>query len=145
MGDGTIQGREYLIDIFIAELGKWKEIGGVQTRGKTLSVPTSDVTSTSTKGNYTSNAASGYKSLTMNVSGVVDTTDDEQTAGFAVLSDIVNTNPRAEARLRMRNPIEQLEGVFIISNFEDNAEQQDQMKFSATFQSKGEISRLPAG
>jgi len=134
----TIKGRDLLLEIF--DNGEFKKIGGINAKSITRDNPVSDVTSSSTPdaSNETEAAFTGFGTLTIEGSGVVDTRFDASHIAYKIFSAIAQSSDPV-ANLRFRDSEESWAGNFIISNFSKNADVNDLVNFSASFQNEGQI------
>jgi len=134
----TIKGRALLLELFDA--GVFKIIGGFNARSINRDNPVADATSASTPdtSNETEACFTGFGTLTINGSGVVDTRSDATHLAYKTLATIANSsNP--VATLRFRDSEDSWSGPFIITTFEKSADINDLVNFTAAFQNEGEI------
>ena len=134
----NIKGRNLLLEIF--DDGKFKKIGGLNAKSISRDNPTADVTSSSTPdaSNETEAAFTGFGTLTIEGSGVVDSRFDDSHVAYKVFSAIANSSDPV-ANLRFTDSQESWVGNFIISNFSKNADANDMVNFSSSFENEGQV------
>ena len=121
--------------------------GGVKTRGFTFDNPVEDTTSSSTIGDYQESEYTGYSQATLNISGVVDdrtgVTDPAtglNIVGTERLTEIATTGSRC-GQFKMFNVDTNgfIEGFFNVTSFEKTGDTPGLLTFTATLQSKTEV------
>lgn len=134
----NIKGRQLILELFDA--GVYKVIGGFNARSINRDNPVADGTSASTPAtsNETEACFTGFGTLTINGSGVIDTRSGALLLAYKTLATIANSsNP--VVNLRFRDTEDSWAGNFIITTFEKSGDINDLINFTASFQNEGEI------
>jgi len=134
----NIKGRLFLLEIH--DGADYITLGGINTRSLNRSNPVADATSSSTPtaSNETEACYTGYSTVTINGSGLIDTRSSASLMAFKVFSTIMNSsNP--VANLRLSNTLETYSGNFIATEYDQSGEQAGLIEFTTTFQNEGII------
>ena len=120
----------------------WEIIGGVKERGESLDNPTEDVTSSSTTGSFSEKEQTGYKSLTLNLSGVADkrTGIADPTTGYNIVGQVrlreLAYGPGCGTfKLVNIDDNSFVSGDFTITNYSETGSSPGLLNWSATFES----------
>lgn len=136
----AIAGKLLLLELSSDAGITWKKIGGIQSKGVTRDNPVADVTSQSVTGIDTESEFTGYGTVTIEGSGVVDTRTAADLLTFTELMTVAySASPMA--LLRISDTLETIEGDFNITNIQKNAEQTDLIKFTMSAQNCGQTTR----
>ena len=132
------KGRTLLLEIF--DSGAYKKIGGINTKSISRDNPVADATSSSTPttSNETEACFTGFGTLTINGSGLLDSRSSSTVLAYKTFVTIAQSSSPV-ANLRFSDAQETWSGNFIITTFEKSAEENGLIEFSATFQNEGEI------
>ena len=124
----------------IFEGGSYIALGGINTKSINRDNPVADATSSSTPttSNETEACFTGFGTLTINGSGLVDTRSSATLQAYKNFSSVANSSSPV-ANLRFRDSQESWAGNFIITSFEKSAEINGLVEFTAAFQNEGEI------
>ena len=134
----NIKGRDLALEIY--DSGAWKYIGGINTKSISRDNPVAEATSSSTPStsNETESCFTGFGTLTINGSGLLDTRSSATLLAYKTFSAIAQSN-NPVANLRFSDAQESWAGNFNITSFEKSAEINGLIEFSATFQNEGAI------
>jgi TP901-1 family phage major tail protein len=144
MSEQNVQkGRDFILEIFNdvesgTGLFAWQKVGGIRTKDFNADNPVTDTTSQSSEGDYTESQFTGYSTVTFNGSGVVDARSSDAVSAYKLLEQKAMTAGRC-ARFRLIDAYGVLEGVFNITTFSKNAEQQGLTEFTFAAQSASQV------
>lgn len=135
----NIQGKLFLLEIF--EGGSYIAMGGLNTKDFTIDNPVADATSSSTpsSSNFTEACHTGYSTMTLNGSGLIDTRSSATLQAYKNFVNIALSSTKV-ANLRLTDTISSYSGNFLITSFGESAEQNALIAFTAAFQNEGIIS-----
>ena len=95
------KGRTLLLEIYDSGTGTYKKLGGINTKSISRDNPVADATSASTPttSNETEACFTGFCTLTINGSGLIDTRTNSTVYGYKPFAQIVHSsNPVANMR-----------------------------------------------
>lgn len=134
----NIKGRDLLLKVH--DGASYIILGGIKDASISRDNPVADATSASTPStsNETEACFTGFGTLTINGSGLIDTRSDATHMAYKVFANKVNSsNP--VANLQFVDSQESYTGNFLITSFEKSASVTDLIAFTATFQNEGVI------
>jgi predicted secreted protein len=135
MGTNTEKGKTYLLSRSDDSGTSWLTIGGVRAKSSNGDNPVTDTTSQSTPGDIAESSNDGYETVTLNCSGVMDTrTNGGTISPSSTFEAKAHSGDRTDYLKLEAVDGSKWEGLFNITNFSKNAEQQGQVEFSATLQ-----------
>jgi len=134
----NLKGRTQLLEIY--EGSAWKVIGGFKSKSGSRDNPVADGTSSSTPttSNETEACFTGFSTMTIEGSGVVDIRSSATLQAYKTLASTAHSSSPS-VTLRFSNSLESINGPFLITSFEVTAEETDLINFSASFQNEGEL------
>src|SRR5688572_4376468 len=122
-------------------------IAGVNTKSMTVDLQPVDITNDDDEGFATFLSRPGRRSMSLEVSGVVkDTSLREIAFGGGVGGSVASPFGMQwmDAATGNTSVVYEIEGSFIMSNYTENGDTEDAIRFSATFQSSGVFSEVTA-
>jgi predicted secreted protein len=145
MGTNTEKGKTYLLSRSDDSGSTFLTVGGVRAKSSNGDNPVTDTTSQSTVGDIAEASNDGYETVTLNCSGVMDTrTNSGAVSPSSTLEANAHSGDRTDYLKLEAADGSGWKGLFNITNFSKNAEQQGQVEFSATFQACEGVTFTPA-
>lgn len=144
MSEANVEkGRDFILQVFDEitdpQAPTWRAAGGIRSKDWNADNPVTDTTSQSSEGDYTESQWTGYSTVTLNGSGVVDKRYSDEVLAYAILEQLAMTGNRC-ARLRLIDQFSTIEGVFTITTFSKSGEQQGLVEYTMAAQSTADVS-----